>query len=78
MPTFDDMKEDLARLRDEAKLQVRLGTMEAQEEWNDLETKWNQFVAESRLRESADGIRTAFENLGQELRSAYERLAKAL
>lgn len=78
MSTFEQVKADLAQLRDEAKLQAHLGSMDAQQEWDDLEAKWNHFVAEAGLHDSAEGIGTAIEGLGQELRLAYQRLAKTL
>jgi hypothetical protein len=78
MGTFEQMKADLTRLRDEAKVQAHLGSMEARREWDELETKWNNFVADAGLHQSADGIESALERVGHELRSAYQRLARAL
>lgn len=78
MSTFEHMKADLARLRDEAKVQAHLGSMDARQEWDELETKWNHFVAEAGLHKSAEGIASAVEGVGQELRSAYQRLVGAL
>jgi hypothetical protein len=72
------MQAELARLRDEAKVQVHLGSIEARQEWTNLETKWNHFAAKAGLHKRAEGITTALEELGQELRSAYQRLAKVL
>ena len=66
------------KLRDEAKVQVHLGAMEAREEWDELETKWHHFVAEARLQESGGNIKAALQVLADELRSAYLRLKKAL
>jgi hypothetical protein len=76
MSTFEQMKADLARLRDEAKVQVHLGSMEARQEWEELDAKWNHFVAEAGIHKSADSLAKAVGNLGQELRSAYQRLAQ--
>ena len=78
MTTFEQTKADLAKLRDEAKVQVHLGTMEARAEWEELEAKWEHFSARAHLHESAEDIKSALEKLGQELRLAYQRLAKAL
>lgn len=36
MSALEELKADLARLRDEAKVQVRLGTMEARQEWDEI------------------------------------------
>lgn len=78
MNTLEQVKTDLARLRDEAKVQAHLGGMEARQEWDELEAKWNHFVAEAGLHKSAESLAKAVGNLGQELRSAYQRLAKAV
>jgi hypothetical protein len=78
MSSIEDLQASLARLRDEAKVQAHLGSMEAREEWEALETKWNHFAAQARLHESAEGIGSAVEAVGRELLSAYQRLAKAL
>jgi hypothetical protein len=78
MTTIEQTKAELAKLRDEAKVQVHLGTMEARAEWDELEAKWNHFVAQAGLHQSAANIKSALEGLGQELRMAYQRLTKAL
>lgn len=78
MSTFEQIKADVARLRDEAKVQVHLGSMEARQEWDELEGKWNHFIAEAGLHKSADGLAKAVGGVGQELRSAYKRLAQAV
>jgi predicted enzyme related to lactoylglutathione lyase len=77
MSTLEQVKADLARLRDEAKVQAHLGGMEARQEWEELEEKWHRFVAEADLQSSAQSIAKAVGNVGQELRSAYQRLARA-
>jgi uncharacterized protein (DUF302 family) len=78
MSAIEKLKTELAELRDEAKVQAHLGSMELRQEWKDAEAKWNHFVAEARLHESGDNIRSALEILGEELRATYERLKKSL
>lgn len=78
MSAFEKIKDELAKLRDEAKVQAHLGSMEAQREWQATEAKWDHFVSEARLHESGEGIRAAAETLADELRVAYRRLTKAL
>ncbi|MDE8654270.1 hypothetical protein [Novosphingobium album (ex Liu et al. 2023)] len=78
MSALDDLKRDLTKLRDEAKVQVHLGTMEAKQEWEDVETKWKHFVTQVGLHRSGADITAALQNLGNELRHAYQRLKKAL
>lgn len=78
MSAIETMKADLARLRDEAKVQAHLGSMEAKNHWEELEAKWNHFTAQAGLQESADDIKSAAQLLGQELREAYQRLVKSV
>lgn len=77
MKKIEDVKADLTRLRDEAKVQVELGRMEIRDEWNELETKWNRFLAEARVHESGQAIKSALASLADELRQAYERMKNA-
>lgn len=78
MSALDKLKAELAALRDEAKVQAHLGSMEAQQEWEAAEAKWNHFVAEAGLQETGQNIKSALEILADELRASYERLKKAL
>ncbi len=78
MSALENLKTELAALLDEAKVQAHLGSMEAQQEWEAAEAKWNYFVAEARLHDSGQNIKSALEILGDELRASYERLKKAL
>ena len=78
MSALENLKPELATLRDEAKVQAHLGSMEARQEWQEAETKWNHFVAEARLHDSGQNIKSALEILADELRASYERLKKAL
>ncbi len=78
MSALENLKPELATLRDEAKVQAHLGSMEAQQEWQEAETKWNHFVVEARLHDSGQNIKSAIEVLAEELRASYERLKSAL
>ena len=78
MSKLDELRAELSQLRDEAKVRAELGRMEAKERWEEAEAKWNHFIAEARFHQSKEGIMTAFEELGEELRTAYGRIIKAL
>ncbi len=78
MNALENLKAQLATLRDEAKVQAHLGSMEAQQEWQEAEGKWNHFVAQAGLHDSGQDIKAALEVLAEELRASYERLKKAL
>ena len=69
----------LKQERDELRLKAHLGTMEAKEEWRELEGKWQ--TLESRLAEAkgeaAEKAREAKANVGliaEELEAAYRRI----
>ena len=78
MSALENLKAELAELRDEAKVQAHLGGMEARQEWEQAEHKWDRFVAEARLHDSGQNIKSALVILADELRASYERLKKAL
>ncbi|HMN87286.1 MAG TPA: hypothetical protein PKA74_15030 [Bauldia sp.] len=54
------------------------GSMEAQDEWRKLESKWDNFEARAKLDSSARDVGAALDLLGSELKAAYERIAKAV
>jgi predicted nucleic acid-binding Zn-ribbon protein len=73
----------LAEVRDELKVQLKLGRAEAGEEWNKLEEKWlgvqeeiKRVAEQSRepLKEISQGVR----NLLSELEHGYERIRTQL
>lgn len=82
---FKESLEELRQKRDELAVQIKLGSMEMQEEWNELEDKmhemerkWDQFQKEADLRETAEGIGAAITLLGGELKRGYQRVKDAL
>jgi len=78
MADIDKLVAELRRKRDELAVQIHLGSKEAQDEWAGLEKKWDKFAADARLKSSADDIGAAVSSLGDELKSAYERIKKAI
>lgn len=78
MTDLNKMVEELKQKRDELAVQVKLGSMEAKQEWEELEKKFEEFAAKAGLGETASGVGTAASALGDELKKGYERLTKAL
>ena len=78
MQSLDKLVADLKELRDQARVKAHLGTMEAQDEWRKLESKWDNFEARAKLDRSATHVGAALDLLAQELKAAYERIAKAV
>lgn len=78
MADIDKVIAELKQKRDELALQIHLGSKEAQDEWAELEKKWEEFSAEAKLEKSAGDIGDAVSALGGELKSAYDRIRKAM
>ena len=78
MSDFDDLIDDLKQKRDELRVQMHLASKEAQEEWQELEAKMNEFVARAELDKTGEGLGDAFRGLGQEIKQGYERIRDAI
>lgn len=78
MADMQKFTEDLKRMRDEIKLKIHLGTKEAQDEWADLEKRWQSFSEKAQLDRTAGEIGSTVKQLGSDLKSAYARIRKAL
>jgi hypothetical protein len=78
-----DEVERLRELRDELRVQAKLGKAELRERWEDLERRWHQLegrlkVVREGLREDGQDVREAAKLLAGELREGYEHLRKRL
>lgn len=74
---------DLARLRDELKVQVHLGAADAKETWENLETRWSEVESKMKVvreisAESMQEIASATQLLLDEIREGYHRVKHAL
>jgi hypothetical protein len=78
MSHIESLIEELKQARDELRLQIHLGSKELEDEWAKLEPKWDHFVKEANLEESAERLSAATRALGEELMQAYERVRSAL
>ena len=78
MSDIHDLKRDLKKLRDELKLKLHLASMEAKQEWDELEGKWESFSKRTGLDESADALGNSLEALGVELKNSYKRFKAGL
>lgn len=72
------LAQDLDRLRDEIKLKIHLGSKELQDEWSEIEKRWEAFAAKANLDRSARDVGEAVGLLGSELKDAFNRIRKAL
>lgn len=78
MSRQDDLIEHLKQERDELALKMHLASMELKDEWEALEGKWEEFSSHAGLNKTADGVESALELLGDELKKGYQRLKRAL
>ncbi len=78
MADLQKLTDDLKRVRDEIKLKIHLGSMEAQDEWADLEKRWKTFREKAELDRTAGELGDTAKQLGADLKAAYERIRKAL
>lgn len=78
MADVADLKRDLKKLRGEIQLRMHLASMEAKQEWDELETKWQRFTSRAALDETAESVGDALELLGEEIKRGYKRLRAAL
>lgn len=80
---LDELLDDLERQRDELRLKLGLGRMEAKEEWEGLESRLGDL--RTRIRAAADEaddaageVSEAAERLGAEIRKGFERIRRRL
>ena len=78
MPSVESILSELETARDELKLKIHLGSKDLQDEWDELEAKFNKFKAEAKLDESADNIGDAASELAGEISKAYSKIKDAL
>ena len=78
MADLGDIIADLKQKRDELRLQLHLGTKEAEDEWEELMGQWDKFLTVSQFEKSSDEIGEAARELGLKMKDAYDRMKKAL
>lgn len=76
-------KRELAKLRDQLKLQIHLGKAEARDHWEELESKWTHLQSkipelQAASKESKREIGQAVKDLVAELVDSYRRLRDVL
>ena len=78
MSDLQKLSDNLRRTRDEIKLKIHLGSMEAQDEWTELEKRWRSFREKAELDRTAGEFGGTVKQLGLDLKTAYDRIRKAL
>lgn len=78
MADFQRIIDDVKQARDEARLKIHLASKDLQDEWHELEKRWTNFETKAQIDRSAKDVGAALSILGSELKTAYQRLSKAL
>jgi vacuolar-type H+-ATPase subunit D/Vma8 len=78
MSEFDDLISDLKQKRDELRVQIHLATKEAQDQWQELEEKMDDFMSRADLGKTGEGVGDALGKLGEELKLGYQRIRNAI
>ncbi|WP_271946087.1 MULTISPECIES: hypothetical protein [Ruegeria] len=78
MPDLKAMMAELQQKRDEIKLQLNLGTMEAEDEWDSLVSEWDRFLSTSQFNQSADEVGEAARELGLKMKAVYDKVRKSV
>jgi vacuolar-type H+-ATPase subunit D/Vma8 len=78
MGEFDDLVADLKQKRDELRLKMHLASKEAQDEWEELEEKMQEFSSRAELGKTSEGLGDALGKLGEELKMGYKRVRDAI
>lgn len=80
---LEKFRDGLIQQRDELRVQINLAKLEAQEEWQKTEEKLEEF--KSRLtgvadeaKDASEDVLTSVKMLGEEIKSAYERIKSRL
>ncbi len=80
---FDALLENLKTERDEMQLKMHLASMEVKEEFSEAEEKW-QYVKQKANEIADDSVETTDDFIasakvvGEELKEAYQRIAKRI
>lgn len=75
---YKNLLNEILELRDEMRLKIHLGSKDLQDEWHELEEKWEKFYKDADLAKSGKDITSAFGIVGEELKNAYKRIKGAL
>ncbi len=80
---FGKLIQQLEQQRDELRVKMSLAKLDAREEWDKLEKKWEEFRAKTQpvreeLGTTASNVGSALRLAAEEIRDGYERLRKRL
>ena len=77
MTNIADFIADMKQKRDELRLQLHLGTKDAEVEWEELTAEWDKFLSQAQFDKSQEEVGEAARDLGLRMKQAYDRFKKA-
>lgn len=80
---IQQLNQNLARERDELRLQAHLLSKELHDEWEKVDRKWDRFQDSMRRvkqagKESGEELYSGVKDLGYDIETAYKRIRDAL
>ena len=80
---LDKVLKELKTERDDLKVQLHLLNMDAKEEWNELENKYENFKAKASIvaeatEDSTGEVVEALKLVGEELHEGYKRIKRSM
>ena len=80
---FEKLNDALKQQRDEIQLQLHLASLEAKQEWEKSEQKWDQFINKlseisDETKETTDELIHGTKIIGDELKATYTRISERL
>ena len=78
MVDIQSLLADLAQKRDELRLQLHLGSKEAEDEWHELTAEWDRFLSSEQFEKTSEEVGEAAREIGLKMKNAYDRFKKAV
>ena len=80
---LDELVEELKEERDELRVRIHLAKMEASDEWEELEEKYEKFESKAKAigkatTDSAEDVGAAVKLLGKEIKDGFKHIAQQL
>lgn len=75
---FDALLQEIKTRRDELRLQLHLGSKEAEDEWEEMQGEWDKFLSSTNFEQTAEEVGESARQLGLKMKEKYDALKKEL
>ncbi len=75
---LDKLLAEFKQKRDELRVQLDLASKDMEDEWDEFEGKWKEFMKKANLEATGKGLSDSTAKLGEELKLGYKRILAAL